>query len=106
VKEVVIAVLLGIGVVVQLVCCVGVIAMPNLRDRLHFLTPSTSFGPAFVVAAIVLQEAFDHQGIFAILVAAILLVFGPVLTHATARAARIREHGDWRIQPQEKVHRA
>jgi monovalent cation/proton antiporter MnhG/PhaG subunit len=105
VKDVVIAVLLAIGVGIQLLCCVGVIAMPHLRDRLHFLTPATSLGPAFVVAAILIQETFDHQGIFAILVAGILLVFGPVLTHATARAARIREHGDWRIQPHEKVHR-
>ena len=104
-KGVFIAVLLGLGVAVQLLSCLGVIFMPNLMDRLHFLTPATSLGPAFIAGAIVTEEALDHQGIEALLVAAFLLCFGPVLTHATARAARIRRHGDWRIQPSEKVHR-
>ena len=34
-----------------------------------------------------------------------LLVFQPVLTHATARAARMRELGDWRPSDKETVHR-
>jgi monovalent cation/proton antiporter MnhG/PhaG subunit len=106
VKEVVIAALLALGVTVQLLSCLGVIFMPNLMDRLHFLTPATSFGPGFIAIAIVIEEALDHQGIFALLVAGFLLAFGPVLTHATARAARIRRHGDWRIQSSEKVHRS
>jgi multicomponent Na+:H+ antiporter subunit G len=103
-KEFFIAALLAIGVLVQLLSCLGVIFMPNLMDRLHFLTPATSLGPAFIAGAIVTKEALNHQGIFAVLIAAFLLCFGPVLTHATARAARIRRHGDWRIQPDEKVH--
>ena len=102
-KEIVIAVLLGIGVLVQLVSCLGVLFMPNLMDRLHFVSPATSVGPAFVAAAIVIEEALDHQGIFAVMVAGFLLLFGPVMTHATARAARIRQHGDWRVQPDESV---
>jgi multicomponent Na+:H+ antiporter subunit G len=104
-KQAFIAVLLGIGVLVQLLSCLGVIFMPNVMDRLHFVTPATSLGPAFIAGAIVTEEALNHQGIFAVLIAVFLLAFGPVLTHATARAARIRRHGDWRIQPAEKVHR-
>ena len=65
----------------------------------------TMLGPAFVAVAIVIEEALDHQGILALMVAGFLLVFGPVLTHATARAARIRSHGDWRARPSDKVHR-
>jgi multicomponent Na+:H+ antiporter subunit G len=106
VKAVVIGVLLGAGILVQLVSCLGVMVMPNLMDRLHFLTPATSFGPAFIAAAIVVEEVLDHQGIVAMMVAGFLVTFGPVLSHATARAARIRQHGDWRIQPGEKVHRS
>jgi multicomponent Na+:H+ antiporter subunit G len=104
-KEIVIAVLLAAGVLIQLLSVIGVLFMPNLMDRLHFVTPATSLGPAFVAAAIVVEEAFDHQGIFSLLVAAFLLLFGPVLTHATARAARIRRLGDWRVQPNESVRR-
>ena len=104
-KDIFIAVILAIGVGIQLLSCLGVILMPNLMDRLHFLTPATSFGPAFIAGAIVTEEALDHQGIEAVLIAGFLLCFGPVLTHATARAARIRRYGDWRIQPSEKAHR-
>jgi monovalent cation/proton antiporter MnhG/PhaG subunit len=105
VKQIVIDVLLSIGVLVQLLSCIGVLFMPNLMDRLHFLSPATSVGPWFVAAAIVIEEAFAHQGIFAVIVAGFLLLFGPVLTHATARAARIRQRGDWRVQPDESVRR-
>jgi multicomponent Na+:H+ antiporter subunit G len=102
-KEIFIAVLLSIGVLVQLLSVLGVIFMPNVMDRLHFLAPATSLGPAFIAGAIVTEEALNHQGIFSVLIAVFLLAFGPVLTHATARAARIRQHGDWRIQRDETV---
>jgi multisubunit Na+/H+ antiporter MnhG subunit len=62
-------------------------------------------GPALVAGALVAKESLDHQGIVGILVALFLIVFGPVISHATARAARVRDHGDWRARPNEKVHR-
>ena len=102
-KEIFIAMLLSIGVLIQLLSVLGVIFMPNLMDRLHFLAPATSLGPAFIAGAVVTREVLNHQGIFAVLIAVFLLVFGPVLTHATARAARIRQHGDWRLQRGEKA---
>jgi len=39
----------------------------------------------------------------ALVVAGFLLVYGAVLTHATARAARIRDRGEWRVRPGEAV---
>jgi len=104
-KEVVNAVLLGAAWLVQVLCVLGVWRMPHLYDRLHFITPATSVAPWLVAAAVWVREAMDHQGIVALLVALFLLLFGPVLTHATARAARLREHGDWRPDRGEKVHR-
>jgi multisubunit Na+/H+ antiporter MnhG subunit len=82
---------------------VGVVTMPHLYDRLHYLGPASGLGPLLVAGAVVARESLNHQGIEALLVAGVLLVFGPVLTHAMARAARIREHGDWTLQPGEKV---
>jgi multicomponent Na+:H+ antiporter subunit G len=81
--------------------------MPHLFDRLHFVTPLTSVAPWLVAGAVWTREAMDHQGIVALFVAVFLLVFGPVLTHATARAARMhRSDGEWREQPGETVHRS
>jgi monovalent cation/proton antiporter MnhG/PhaG subunit len=104
-KDVLIDVLLGLGVLTVLVSCVGVLAMPHVWDALHFLTPATSVAPLLLAGAVVAEEAMDHQGILAVLIAMFLLVFNPVLTHATARAARIRRHGQWSARPEETVRR-
>lgn len=104
-KEVLVGVLLGSVVLINALCVMGLLFMPNLMDRLHFLTPATSVAGPLMAGAVVTTEALDHQGIIAILVAVILLFFGPVITHATARAARIRDLGDWQAKPDEKVHR-
>jgi monovalent cation/proton antiporter MnhG/PhaG subunit len=104
-KEVLVGVLLASVVLINTFSVLGLLFMPNLMDRLHFLTPATSVAGPLMAGAVVTTEALDHQGIIAILVAVILLFFGPVITHATARAARIRDLGDWHAKPDEKVHR-
>ena len=96
-------ILLPLGVLLILGSVVGVMAMPNLYDRLHYLGPASGMGPLLVAGAVVARESLNHQGIEALLVAGVLLLFGPVLTHAMARAARIRDLGDWTILPGEKV---
>jgi len=34
-----------------------------------------------------------------------MVLLGPILTHATARAARVKEKGDWRLSPTKESHR-
>jgi monovalent cation/proton antiporter MnhG/PhaG subunit len=104
-KDVLIAVLLGSAALIQFLCVLGVWLMPHVFDRLHFVTPATSVAPWLVAGAVWTREAMNHQGIFALLVAVFLLLFGPVITHATARAARMDQRGDWRERPGERVHR-
>jgi monovalent cation/proton antiporter MnhG/PhaG subunit len=104
-KEVLIAVLLGGAALIQFLGVLGVWLMPNAYDRIHFLTPATSVAPWLVAGAVWTREAMAHQGIIALLVAVFLLVFQPVITHATIRAARTHELGDWRQRPGETVHR-
>jgi monovalent cation/proton antiporter MnhG/PhaG subunit len=104
-RQIVIGVLLGGAGLLQFLCVLGVWFMPHVFDRLHFVTPLTSVVPWLVAGAVWTREAMDHQGIMALLVAVFLLVFGPVLTHATARAARMHGHDDWRQRPDETVHR-
>lgn len=95
--------LLVIGVGIELMCCLGILVMRDVFDRLHYLGPATVLGPVFIAAAVVLEEALSTAGIKAILIAGVLLSTGPVLTHATARAARIRRYGAWEAQPGEDV---
>ncbi|HJP64830.1 MAG TPA: monovalent cation/H(+) antiporter subunit G [Actinomycetota bacterium] len=103
VRDVIADVLLGLGIASTVVATLGVLLMPHVFDRLHYLAPATSVGGPLVALAVVVRESLSHQGIVALLVAAFLVVFGSVLTHATARAARSAHHGRWGPRPGEAV---
>lgn len=104
-QQIVVAILLTIGVAIQLACCLGVLVMTNVFDRLHYLAPATTLGSAAIVAAVLIQEGLGQPGIKALLIGAMLLGASPILAHATARAARRRAHGDWTVGPDEEVER-
>lgn len=86
--------LLAVGVAVQLVGVVGVLVAADVYDRLHYTGPASIFGPLALALAIVIDEGpLSQAGLKSILVALLLLALSPVLVHATARAAYVREHG-------------
>lgn len=96
-----IAVLLVLGVGIEIICCLGVLVMRGVYDRLHYTGPA-SFGAALIAAAVVVREGLLSQiGAKAILTALVLLVVSPILVHVTGRAARLREHGELQAQPHE-----
>lgn len=86
--------LLVIGVGVVVLSCVGVLVMRNAFDRLHYVGPASIVGPVAIAAAVVVKESLSQSGIKAILIAVVLLFISPVLTHATARAAYVRQFGN------------
>lgn len=98
-RGVAVAVLLVVGVGIELACCIGVLVMRSLYDKLHYTSPATTVGALAIAAAVVVEESFTQAGIKAILVFLVMLVTNPVLTHATARAARVRELGRWQPGP-------
>jgi multicomponent Na+:H+ antiporter subunit G len=94
VTEAIVWVLLVIGVAAQLTGVVGVLAGGDVYDRLHFIGPASIFGPAALAVAVVVDEGpLSQAGLKSLLVAVLLVSLGPVLVHATARAAYVREHG-------------
>ena len=94
--------LLALGVGAELIACLGIAFMRDTFDRLHFLGPS-ALGAVLIAAAIWVQQGPSLISLKATLLAAFLLVPTPTLAHATARAARINELGDWRRQPEERI---
>jgi multisubunit Na+/H+ antiporter MnhG subunit len=91
---VIVHLLVWLGVAVELVCCVGLVAMRTAIDRLHYAGAATVVGPALVAAAVCLEEGlFTVSGLNAIAVALLLALLGGALGVATARAIRLREHG-------------
>lgn len=90
-------VLLALAVLVVLVSCVGVLIMRGVYAKLHFLTPVSLVAPFLVAVAIGVQMGFRENTSGSWLMLAFLVLSGPFLSHATLRAARIREKGDWRV---------
>lgn len=98
---IVVAILLFVGVAIDLLCVLGMLVMENVFDRLHFMGP-TLLGTLAIAIAIILEQGASQLAVKAALIWAILLLSGPVLTHATARAARVRQFDGWTILDSEK----
>lgn len=89
-REIAAAVLLGLGVLIELLCAVGVLVMRNPFARLHYLAPATTLGPLAIAAAVLISESEAQAKMKSVLVALVILATAPILTHATARAAWTR----------------
>ncbi|HEV7586467.1 MAG TPA: monovalent cation/H(+) antiporter subunit G [Solirubrobacteraceae bacterium] len=94
-RHVVASALLVMGGSLQVLAVIGLLAMRDTLDRLHYVGLA-SFGALLIGGAIVVRESFSLIGDKALLTGVVLVAFGAILTHATARCVRIREHGDWR----------
>src|SRR6266540_4005920 len=67
-------VLLVVGVGVELACCVGVLVMRDVYDKLHYTAPATTLGAFAIAGAVLLRESIVQFGIKTILVTTVLLV--------------------------------
>jgi multisubunit Na+/H+ antiporter MnhG subunit len=89
-------VLLGVAVVVVLAGSLGVLVMRGVYAKLHFLTPIALVAPVAVAVAVTVRTGFSQNTVQTWLTLGLLVIAGPFLSHATIRAASIREAGDWR----------
>lgn len=88
--EIAAAILLVVCVFGNLLTSVGLVKTKNLYDQIHYLAPCSLLGAPCLAAAIVLHEGLTQGGAKAILIAVLLLLGNPVLSHATARAGKVR----------------
>lgn len=89
--SVVVAILVGFAVAVDLASAVGLLVMRDPYQRLHYLAPPASIAAVLLTVALFLGEP-DKQAALKMLVVTLLLsAVNGVVTHATARAQRIRE---------------
>jgi multisubunit Na+/H+ antiporter MnhG subunit len=96
-------ILVWLGVTVELVCCLGLVAMRNTIDRLHYAGAATVVGPTLVAAAVCFEEGlFTTSGLNAVAVALLLAAPGGALSIATARMIRLRERGTLETGPAER----
>lgn len=96
-REVGALVLVIAGGAIELLAVLGLCAMRNVYDRLHYVGLA-GFGALLISVAIVVQESFSLIGDKALLVGCMLIFAGPVLVQTTARSFLVRELGDWRTK--------
>lgn len=96
IREVFTDALLGLAVVIVLVSSAGVLVMRGAYDKLHFVTPAALVAPVLVALAVLVYAGFSAATTEILLAVLFMVIAGPFLTHATIRAARVRERGDWR----------
>lgn len=101
-RHVVVLVLLWLGVGLELLACLGTLAMRSVFDRLHFSSPA-ALGLILIALAVLVDKDFSLIGDKSLLIAALVLIGSPLVTHAIGRTARIVERGDWRVGDGEDV---
>ncbi len=94
--------LLAFAVLIALLCALGVLVMRDPYQRVHYTAPAASVSAMAIAAAVLLAEGFNQAGIKTLLVMALLFLMNAVLSHATARAGRIREFGRWQPHASER----
>lgn len=93
-RDIAIDALLGTAVVVAALSCIGIHVMRTAMQRLHYIGPLTMVSPVLIgVAIAIARNSYSGAGFKALFIAAVLVVFGPVLTHQTARAVDGRGEG-------------
>jgi multisubunit Na+/H+ antiporter MnhG subunit len=89
-------VLLGLAVLVVAGASLGVLLMKDACDKLHFVTPAALVAPVLVALAVLVQMGLYENTGETCLALVLMVIAGPYLSHATMRAIRVREKGDWR----------
>jgi multicomponent Na+:H+ antiporter subunit G len=85
---IVVAVLLGIGVLTSLSGALGVIRMPDVYSRVQSSTKNVTLGAVPVLIALVVAEGVDSSyAARALVVAVLILVINPAASHVLVRAA-------------------
>ena len=84
--------LLVIGVAGFALTAIGLVLTEDVYKQIHYLAPGSLIGAVAIPAAVLLHEGFSQAGAKAIVIALLLFFSNPILSHITARAARIRRN--------------
>jgi multisubunit Na+/H+ antiporter MnhG subunit len=97
IRNVAVDVILAVAVALVLAAAVGLLAMRDTYQRVHYLTPLALIAPLLLGLAVLVQSGYSMSSSLTWLALLFVVITGPFLSHATIRAIRIRETGDWRL---------
>jgi multisubunit Na+/H+ antiporter MnhG subunit len=96
IRTVAVDVILAVAVAVVLASAAGLLAMRDSYQKLHYVTPIALIAPLLLGVAVLVRSGFTENSALTWLALLFVGFAGPFLSHATIRAARIRQTGDWR----------
>jgi multisubunit Na+/H+ antiporter MnhG subunit len=102
-RQVAMEVLLWVASITTALCCLGVAVMKDLFEKLHYMGTVATIAAFTLLGAVLLQEGWGQAGTKMILICGVTFLMNAVLTHATARAARVRKLGHWTPDPEEHI---
>jgi multisubunit Na+/H+ antiporter MnhG subunit len=91
-QQVAVDVLLGLAVLLAGASSLGVLLMPDVVRKLHYMAPVGIVAPVMVALAVTVKVGWASNTTATWLTVLFLAMTGPVLTHAAARA---RSAGSW-----------
>jgi multisubunit Na+/H+ antiporter MnhG subunit len=86
-----IAILVYAGAGVAVICPWLMLRMRDEYQMMHFISPPASLSAILITAAIFMQRGLQPESFEAAFITIVLLLMNAVVTHATARAFRIRQ---------------
>lgn len=92
-----------VGMASFLLTSVGMVLLRDVYQRIQYTYPAATVGLVAVVAAIVIHKSISQAGIKTLVTGLIVFWTSPVISHATARAARVREFGNWTPSEKENI---
>jgi multisubunit Na+/H+ antiporter MnhG subunit len=104
-RQIITDVLLALATATVAGAALGVLIMPDAYARLHFVTPAAVVAPVLVTLAIFVREGLDSSTGQTFIALIFMVAASPFLSHATIRAIRVRERGDWRQAAQRPPQR-
>jgi multisubunit Na+/H+ antiporter MnhG subunit len=86
-----IAALLALAVLAELIACAGILVMRSTLQRLHYVGIAAVVSPVAVALALSFaHKPYAGAGLKAWCIALVMVVFAPIVTHQTGRAAEAR----------------
>lgn len=97
------SIFLFLAAAIALIFTIGLAVMRDPFQKLHFSAPIVCFCPLFISVAVFLENADPAARIKVVMISVMLFLMNSVLTHATSKAVRIREAGQWPVQIKEGI---
>ena len=90
-RDLVIDVLLALTVASAALSCAGILVMRRSLARLHYVGPLVMVCPVLAGIAVAIgKHPYAGSGFKALFIAAVLVLFGPMLTHQTGQMIEAR----------------